>query len=290
MSKIAEKWRAFRKWQERPYEVAPMSEERHCCMTCSTEFQGNYCPRCGQSSRIGRYSFKNAFLLFLDVWGLGNRSMFRTLRDLIFRPGYMIRDYLSGMQMAYFPPFKLFFLLMALSLMVESGFNITGQNYFETSRELVLKGFSDSMDESAPQDAEMQQINQASKERGLMVLEYAHRFPSVTVLLFVCVMSGILYIFFRKSPNIPNLRFSELLVALVYTTDMFSIYSILMEFFGVNLTLQSLAMLLPIIPLKQMSGFSWWKILLIMLVLGVALIIVFAMIGVVISFYAIATQ
>lgn len=123
-----------------------------------------------------------------------------------------------------------------------------------------------------------------------MVLEYAHRFPSVTVLLFVCVMSGILYIFFRKSPNIPNLRFSELLVALVYTTDMFSIYSILMEFFGVNLTLQSLAMLLPIIPLKQMSGFSWWKILLIMLVLGVALIIVFAMIGVVISFYAIATQ
>ena len=123
-----------------------------------------------------------------------------------------------------------------------------------------------------------------------MVLEYAHRFPSMVVLLFVCVMSGILYIFFRKSPNIPNLRFSELLVALVYTTDMFSIYSILMEFFGVNLTLQSLAMLLPIIPLKQMSGFPWWKILLIMLVLGVALIIVFAMIGVVISFYAIATQ
>ena len=124
MSIIAEKWQAFRKWQERPYEVAPMSEERHCCMTCGTEFQGNCCPRCGQSSRIGRYSFKKAFLLFLDVWGIGNRSMFRTLRDLIFRPGYMIRDYLSGMQMAYFPPFKLFFLLIALSLVVESGFNI----------------------------------------------------------------------------------------------------------------------------------------------------------------------
>ena len=267
-----------------------MSEEWHCCMTCKTEFQGNYCPRCGQSSRIGRYSFKKAFLLFLDVWGLGNRGMFRTLRDLIFRPGYMIRDYLSGMQMAYFPPFKLFFLLMALSLMVESGFNITGKNYFEASRELVLKGFSDSMDESAPQDAEMQQINQESKERGLALLEYAHRFPSVTVLLFVCVLSGILYIFFRKSPNIPNLRFSELLVALVYTTDMFSIYSIVMEFFGVNLTIQSLAMLLPVIPLKQMSGFSWWKILLIMLVLGVALFIFFTMIGIVISVFAIASQ
>ena len=53
--------------------------------------------------------------LFLDVWGMGNRGMFRTLRDLILRPGYLIRDYISGMQMAYFPPFKLLFLLTALS-------------------------------------------------------------------------------------------------------------------------------------------------------------------------------
>ena len=52
-----------------------------------------------------------AFLNFLDVWGLGNRGMFRTIRDLVLRPGYMIRDYLKGMQMAYFPPFNMFFLL-----------------------------------------------------------------------------------------------------------------------------------------------------------------------------------
>jgi hypothetical protein len=49
---------------------------------------------CVQSARIGRYSFKNALLLFLDVWGMGNRGMFRTLRDLILRHGYLIRDYI----------------------------------------------------------------------------------------------------------------------------------------------------------------------------------------------------
>ncbi len=47
-------------------------------------------PPCGQSARIGRYSFRKAALLFLDVWGLGNRGLFRTLRDLLLRPGYMI--------------------------------------------------------------------------------------------------------------------------------------------------------------------------------------------------------
>ena len=59
---------------------------------------------------------------------MGNRGMFRSIRDLILRPGYMIRDYLRGMQMAYFPPFKMFFLLLALSLLVNSGMNIQGIN------------------------------------------------------------------------------------------------------------------------------------------------------------------
>jgi hypothetical protein len=102
MSHIVEKWKEFCEWQLRPYQVVEKSAEHHCCRTCGEEYQGNYCPRCGQSARIGRYSIKNALLLFLDVWGMGNRGMFRTLRDLILRPGYMIRDYISGMQMAYF--------------------------------------------------------------------------------------------------------------------------------------------------------------------------------------------
>ena len=95
--RIKEKYRQFSTWQKQPYQVKPLSAEEHVCTTCETHFQGNYCPRCGQSSKLGRYSFKNAFLLFLDVWGLGNRGMFRTLRDLIVRPGYMAYDYLKGM-------------------------------------------------------------------------------------------------------------------------------------------------------------------------------------------------
>ena len=119
------KWlRAFRIWQHRPYELKPLSEERHTCASCKTEYVGNYCPRCGQSAGVGRFSFKKALLLFIDVWGVGNRSMFRSVRDLVLRPGYMIRDYLRGMQSAYFPPFKMFFLLTALSLLVQNGFSL----------------------------------------------------------------------------------------------------------------------------------------------------------------------
>ena len=123
MADIRERYRRFREWEQQPHEVAPLLEDEHVCATCGTRFEGNYCPRCGQSSKIGRYSFKKALLLFLDVWGVGNRGMFRSLRDLILRPGYMIRDYLRGMQMAYFPPFKMFFLLFTLTILIQSGLN-----------------------------------------------------------------------------------------------------------------------------------------------------------------------
>ena len=83
MADIRERYRRFREWEQQPHEVAPLLEDEHVCATCGTRFEGNYCPRCGQSSKIGRYSFKKALLLFLDVWGVGNRGMFRSLRDLI---------------------------------------------------------------------------------------------------------------------------------------------------------------------------------------------------------------
>ena len=57
---LKEKYRVFKEWQQRPYQVAPLTQEEHTCATCGTSYQGNYCPRCGQSSRIGRYSLKTA--------------------------------------------------------------------------------------------------------------------------------------------------------------------------------------------------------------------------------------
>ena len=136
---LKEKYAKFRQWQQTPHTVAPMPDVEHDCFTCGTHFTGNYCPRCGQSARIGRFSFKSALLLYVDVWGLGNRGMFRNIRDLILRPGYMIRDYLSGMQMAYFPPFKMFFLLATLSFLIGSGLNIKFENKLaaDTSSEAI---------------------------------------------------------------------------------------------------------------------------------------------------------
>lgn len=266
-----EKYRHFRKWQETPYQVAPMATEEHECTTCHTQFQGNYCPRCGQSARIGRYSFKAAFLLFLDVWGMGNRGMFRTLRDLILRPGYMIRDYLSGMQMAYFPPFKMLFLLTALSLIVAHGVNIKGITVDEQRQEILS-----SMQQTQGEGADV--VNGLANYYVNWIFETQERFPNSVTLLTVLLLTSFYYIFFRKAKTVDHLRFSEFMIAMVYIANMLTIYETVFTFFGANTTVITCLSALTVIPLKQLSGFSWLRTILSMVA---AIILLWIILGII---------
>ena len=286
IEKQKEKIKQFREWQQKPHQVAPISDETHQCATCGTQFQGNFCPRCGQSAQIGRYSFKKAFLLFLDVWGLGNRGMFSTVRDLILRPGYMIRDYLQGMQMAYFPPFQMFFLLIALSLLVETGMNIRMENRMEMAQEQFAKGMPEAIagdknlqedhaagtDNSELSSEELEEARKmeksASDARAKIdslsdrAYDWTMRHISLVTMLFLLLFSGPLYLFFRKSPAYPGIRFSEFFVAMVYSMNMVEIYSVVAEFFCLDMMLEGFSFLLIIIPIKQLSGYSYWRTLL----------------------------
>ena len=275
MIKQKEKYRQFKKWQHKPHQVAPLSEEMHECATCGTHFEGNYCPRCGQSAQIGRYSFKKALLLFLDVWGVGNRGMFRSIRDLLFRPGYMIRDYLRGMQMAYFPPFKMLFLLCTLSILVNSGMNIQGVNRFkELEEEFSITVEVDNSEEKTDKKLTKSEIEKQRKKKEILdkwdsgetFLEgYKWVNKNIAIVYLGCLLlfSVPLYLMFRHSPAIPDLRFSECFVAMIYITNMLLIYSIIFSLLWPNDTADSIfaLLILPlvIIPIKQFSGYSYWS-------------------------------
>ena len=298
--------RAFRIWQRKPHEVAPLSTESHVCCSCGTTFTGNYCPRCGQSAKIGRFSFKKAFLLFLDVWGLGNRSMFRSLRDLILRPGYMIRDYISGKQSAYFPPFKMFFLLAALSLLVEHGFSFgldenkedakieattvesepeqgtgdeketvqteqkqVGEDEKETTQSKAdekvdnewIQGYKDATTDKAE---EVDVDNSPTIRVITTFVEKTNTLrkknPAIFSLLWLIIWSLPLFIFFRSTPNIPKLRYSEFIVSLVYTSNMYSLISVVGKLLNSHI-FEIIAVLMVFVALKQFSGYSKLRLL-----------------------------
>ena len=286
MEDIKERYRRFKEWEKQPHKVAPLSEDEHVCATCGTHFEGNYCPRCGQSAKIGRYSFKKAFLLFLDVWGIGNRGMFRTLRDLILRPGYMIRDYLRGMQMAYFPPFKMFFLLFALSFLIDSGLNIQGVNRKEHVKEETTEIVQDLVGRDQEKDGQPETQEKKAEEKADKKLtveerekkekrnkeferlqgefnEWSDSHVTYVMLILLLLFSWPLWLLIRHCPAIPDLHFSECFVAMVYIANMLTLYGYIPQFLCFSMKAETIfglmTCLLIIIPIKQLSGYSYWK-------------------------------
>lgn len=286
--------RAFHVWQIKPHEVAPLSESPHECAACGTEYQGNYCPRCGQSASIGRFSFKKAALLFLDVWGMGNRSMFRSLRDLVLRPGYMIRDYLSGMQSAYFPPFKMFFILLTFMFIIDQGINL---NLEETAAQPIGDQTEIVEQEEQVVKEDLNQATDKQKEQqksplyrignlfGRIMFALWEKNPALFVLLTLLLFLWPLYFFLRHSPNIPDLRFAEFIVAMVYTSNSFSIIVMLGMLFGSSI-LKVIAVFMIFVTLSQFSGYKKRRILAYMpltLIISVATLALLALGGIGIS-------
>lgn len=285
---LKEKIRQFHEWQVTPRVVAPNTEEEHECLNCHDHFQGKFCPRCGQLATTDRFTWKVAIANFVDAYGLGERGMFRSMGNLLLRPGYLILDYLRGMRMSYFAPFKMYFLLVALSLLVTHGLNIQGKNFsisydFESAIQEMKDERGDEDAITVEVDTFKNDVKLDSESKRIRKILYgvfdktayfAKNYPAINILLLLMMMSGFLYLFFRHSPNIPDLRYPEFFVALLYTTNMYTIYTIVFDFFCLS-TLSALSIFLTIIPLKQFSGFSWWRTILKFTIASVTMLVLF---------------
>lgn len=118
-TQIKEKYKRFKQWQRRPNTFQIKSDEEHVCQCCGHRFVGNYCPGCSQKAEEGTIGWRSVRQSFMDIWGLGSRSLPRSICHLLLRPGYLISDYISGKRQVSFPPVKmLFFVAVIIVLLV----------------------------------------------------------------------------------------------------------------------------------------------------------------------------
>lgn len=109
--------RLFRVRQVRGMQALPNTSEPCRCLNCGTTFTGNYCPRCGQHRKTQRYHLssilRNLAAAFFNI----DHGFRRTAVELVYRPGYLMDDFLNGKRVNYFQPFQTLFVLAALYLM-----------------------------------------------------------------------------------------------------------------------------------------------------------------------------
>ena len=173
----------------------------------------------------------------------------------------MIRDYIRGMQMAYFPPFKMFFLLLTLGFLIDTGINIQGINRQKLNNEKVEAYF-----ENMPKEENLESISkkeEAEYERMVTKITMWHeKNVSLVTLASLLLFSVPLWLMFRRSPAIPDMRLSECFVAMVFITNMLLLYSMLPSLLCFSLETEMVfdfaILLLAIVPIKQLSGYSYW--------------------------------
>lgn len=98
-------------------KTPPFSKEIYTCQNCGTTYTGNFCNRCGQTNNTPRYRLSNALKNIIGGFTNIDNGFGRTLTELLYRPGYMIKDFIGGKRVHYFRPFQTLFVLAALYMM-----------------------------------------------------------------------------------------------------------------------------------------------------------------------------
>ena len=92
-------------------DAAPSSAPEPHCRNCGAAAAGAYCPACGQETAIAlptaRQFLRDAVGRYVALDG----RLWRTLAALLFRPGFLTREYFAGRRRRYIRPGRLFLVL-----------------------------------------------------------------------------------------------------------------------------------------------------------------------------------
>lgn len=102
--------------QRKPSLAVDASERE--CVNCGTHFSGNFCPACGQAATTRRFVFRDMLHSVFATLVAGDNAFFRTAGALLFRPGFMVRDYLYGRRARYFKPVQMLVRLVAVFVLL----------------------------------------------------------------------------------------------------------------------------------------------------------------------------
>jgi hypothetical protein len=109
-------------------EVRPES----ACENCAAPLAGPFCARCGQrSTTFQRPVHEIAADVVVDYFGLEGK-LWRSVVPLVFRPGYLTREYLAGRRVRYIRPVRMY---LSLSLVFFFLLSLLGQNLSSTMSE-----------------------------------------------------------------------------------------------------------------------------------------------------------
>jgi len=93
-----------------PVAAAPPAAVPHCD-NCGASVPGKYCGSCGQRLEPPVHSLGHFLTVAMEDVTHADSRLWRTLGALLFKPGYLTREFLAGRRARYLPPVRLYLVL-----------------------------------------------------------------------------------------------------------------------------------------------------------------------------------
>jgi hypothetical protein len=78
------------------------------CLNCGTTVIGKYCHNCGQENIEPKESLWHLILHFFNDLTHFDGKFFSSLKDLLFKPGYLSKEYIKGRRASYLNPIRMY--------------------------------------------------------------------------------------------------------------------------------------------------------------------------------------
>jgi hypothetical protein len=98
-------------------------ESRPQCVNCGRELTGPFCSHCGEKNAEQRhYDLRHFLSEAFEHLTHADNNLFRSLRALLFRPGFLTTEFMSGRRKGYLGPVQLFLVVNLVFFIVQSFF------------------------------------------------------------------------------------------------------------------------------------------------------------------------
>lgn len=226
--RLKERFHRFRAWQKEPRRFAVKESGPHRCACCGNEFEGNYCPVCGQAVGVGRITWQSLWKNVTMLWGLESNSMLSSLWQLIWRPGYFIGEYLDGRRQVSYPPVKMLFVVAVVYAVIRHLLGIESEPF--TAKEENIEFF-------------------------VIVINWLKDNPGWGMMTLTIFLTIPTWFFFRFAPHYPQHSLPESFFIQIFMSSLMLICLLLSE---IN---EVLILLIPFyyyITYRQLFGYRFW--------------------------------
>jgi hypothetical protein len=95
----------------------PERKEKNC-LNCGTMVQGRFCHVCGQENAEPKETFWGMVTHFVNDITHFDGKFFTTVKDLLFRPGFLSVEYMRGRRVSYLNPIRMYVFTSALFFLI----------------------------------------------------------------------------------------------------------------------------------------------------------------------------